>query len=159
MVKKSDLVGEVSHLRKMAYFLINLPWPFEKREAFLRACGVMLKEDKTAVISMCSVTDNQWLGIPINRSKKFVTMDIHRAFAYAKVLGEKETLVKFVFNVDAHIKSIPQWLINMVIKGIFSVFIKYIAKKAKNLPDEYAKLIESKPEFYKELMAKLSELQ
>jgi len=42
MIKNSDLVGEVSHLRKMAYFLANLPWPFEKREVFLRACGVML---------------------------------------------------------------------------------------------------------------------
>jgi len=44
----------------------------------------------------------------------------------------------------------------MVIKGVFSVFVKYIAKKAKNLPDEYKKLIEAKPDFYKEVMSKLS---
>ena len=91
----------------MAYFLLNLPWPFEKREAFLRACGVMLKEEKAAVISMCSVKSDHWLSVPIQRSKKFVTMDIHRAFVYAKVLDENRTQLKIVFNVDAHLKSIP----------------------------------------------------
>ena len=36
----------------------------------------------------------------------------------------------------------------MVIKGVLSVFMKYVSKKAKNLPDEYKRLIEAKPEFY-----------
>lgn len=29
MMKQSDMVAEVSHLRKLAYFRISLPWPFE----------------------------------------------------------------------------------------------------------------------------------
>ena len=107
MVKQSDLVGEVSHLRKLAYFLANLPWPFEKREVFLRACGVMLKEEKAAVLSMRSVEGDSWLGIPITRNDKFVKADIHRAFVYAKVLGDGRTLVKMVINGDPHMEYIP----------------------------------------------------
>ena len=55
MIKQSDLVGEVSHLRKLAYFRANLPWPFEQRECFIQACGVILKEENAAVLSMSSV--------------------------------------------------------------------------------------------------------
>ena len=36
--------------------------------------------------------------------------------------------------------------------------MNFLSKKAKKLPEEYLKLIESKPEFYKEIMSKLQEL-
>jgi hypothetical protein len=29
MMKQSDMVAEVSYLRKLAYFRVKLPWPFE----------------------------------------------------------------------------------------------------------------------------------
>ena len=35
LTKKSNLLGEVSHLRKICYILNNLPWPFSNREIFL----------------------------------------------------------------------------------------------------------------------------
>jgi len=56
---------------------------------------------------MCSVEGDSWLGIPITRSDKFVKCDIHRAFIYAKVLGEGRTLVKMVINGNPHMDYIP----------------------------------------------------
>ena len=35
MTKKSEVLGSVSHLRKMAYFRQNLLWPMSDREIFL----------------------------------------------------------------------------------------------------------------------------
>ena len=83
MVKHSELVGEVSHLRKLAHFIANLPWPFNKREVFIRACGLILKEENAAVLSMCSIKESEWLGVPVVRNPSLVAFDVHRAFIYA----------------------------------------------------------------------------
>lgn len=45
ITKQSEILTEVSHLRKLGYFRNNLPWPFAEREVFLQACGILLKED------------------------------------------------------------------------------------------------------------------
>ena len=70
-------------------------------------CGVVLKEERAAVLSMCSVKGDSWLGIPLNRNDKNVTCDINRAFVYAQVLGEGRTFVRIVINSDPHMDYVP----------------------------------------------------
>lgn len=62
LCKESKLVGEFSHLRKLAYFKHNLPWPFTQREMYIQAAGMISKRDKSAVLVMSSAQGNEWMG-------------------------------------------------------------------------------------------------
>jgi hypothetical protein len=54
LMKQSDIVAEVSHLRKLAYFRCNMPWPLSPREIYLQASGLIIKEENAAVLTMSS---------------------------------------------------------------------------------------------------------
>jgi hypothetical protein len=47
-------------------------------------------------------------------------------------------------------------LINWALKNVIWVYLRYIGKKAENLPEEYKLLIEEKKDYYDELMRKIS---
>lgn len=119
---------------------------------------MILKDENAAVLSMSTVDGESWLGTPIQDNKDYVTVDIHRAFIYAKILEEDKCLMKMIVNADPHIDYIPQKLINWALKNIIGVFLNMIVKKAKNLPEENKKLMEEKKEYYDELRRRISML-
>ena len=59
------------------------------------------------MLAMSSVVGDSWLGNEIERNKKYVTTDIHKAFIYAKRLSDERCLMKMVINADPHIDYIP----------------------------------------------------
>ena len=107
LTKVSEIVTEVSHLRKLAYFRFNLPWPFYYRECFVQACGTILKDEQAAALSMSTVNEDSWLGTPVNKNKDYVSADINKALIYAKIIDDNTTLVKIIVNADPHIDYIP----------------------------------------------------
>jgi hypothetical protein len=70
LTKVSDLIGEVSHLRKAIYFKYGLSWPFTSREIFLQGCGLVMKEERACCMALSSVQGSSWLGYPTVRDKK-----------------------------------------------------------------------------------------
>lgn len=60
--KQSDIIGEVSHLKKAAYFRFGLPWPFASREILVQACGLILKEERACCLTLSSIEGDSWLG-------------------------------------------------------------------------------------------------
>ena len=159
MAKQTDIVGEVSHLRKLAYFRLALPWPFSNREIFLQAAGVVIQEENAAVLTMSSVEGGTWLGHKLKRNTNYVNADIHKAFIYAKMLENNQCQLKMIINADPHIEYIPQRLINWGLKNVIWVYIRYISSKAEKLPEEYKKLIEEKKDYYDELVRRIKQIE
>jgi hypothetical protein len=62
MMQKSDILSEVSHMRKLAHFVTKLPWPLHSREVFVQACGIILKKENALVLSMSSPPGENWMG-------------------------------------------------------------------------------------------------
>lgn len=87
LTKQSDLVGEVSPLRKMVYFRYGLSWPFTSREIFMQGCGMVLKEEKACCMALSSVEGSKWLGFPAQRDPKLVEIDVKKAFVVMNPLG------------------------------------------------------------------------
>jgi hypothetical protein len=56
---------------------------------------------------MSTVDDDSWLGLPLKRHPKYVRVDVHRSFIYAKILDDNRCLMKMVLNGDPHIPYIP----------------------------------------------------
>lgn len=108
---------------------------------------------------MSTIEEDEWMGVTLKRHPKYVRADVHRSFIYAKILDDNRCLMKMVINGDPHIVCIPQKLINWALKNVIGVFVKYLGSKAKNLPEEYLKLIEEKEEYYSALMDKISQLK
>jgi hypothetical protein len=74
------------------------------------------------------------------------------------MLGENRCMMKMICNADPHMDYIPQKLINWALKNVIYVYLGYIGQKAKNLPDEYKKLIEEKKDYYDELIRRIEML-
>ena len=107
---------------------------------------------------MSSIEGDSWLGHKLIRNPAIVTADVHKAFGYAKMLGENRCMFKMICSADPHLDYIPQKLINWALKNVIYVYLGYIGQKAKNLPDEYKKLIEEKKEYYDELIRRIEML-
>lgn len=120
----------------------------------------MLKEEQACVLTMSSAKGDNWLGTKLNRNPSYVTTDVHKAFIYAKPVGDdnKKCIMKMIMNADPHIDYIPQTLINWGLKNVIGVFIGFIQKKSENLSDTYKKLIEEKKEFYDKIRTILGSL-
>ena len=103
----SKILFEVSHLRKMASIVNNLPWPFNRRESFIQACGMLYKEKNACILTMNSVEGNSWMGNKFERNENYVTCEIHKAFLYAEFINEEKCLMKLVMNADPHLNYVP----------------------------------------------------
>ncbi len=104
---------------------------------------------------MSSIEGDSWLGHHLKRNSNYVTVDIHKAFIYAKLLDDNRCQMKMICNADPHLDYIPQRLINWALKNVIHVYLRYIKSKTENLPDEYKKLIEEKKEYYDELIRRI----
>ena len=156
MMKESEPLGEVSHLRKLAYLKNNLPWPFTDREIFIQACGIVLKEERACILTLSSAEGDSWFGTPIHRDPKCVTFDMHKAFIYTKAISPNECVLKMIVNADPHLDYIPQKLINFGMKNVIGVFLRYIQSRSEKLEPVYLKLMEEKQDFYDEVAKKVA---
>lgn len=107
LMKKANLVGEYSHLRKLAYFKVGLPWPFSDREIYLQATGIMQKEDKACVLVMSSVEEDEWMSTKITRNIDLVTIDIHKSFIHLQEIEPGKNRFRMIVNADPHLDYIP----------------------------------------------------
>lgn len=85
-------------------------------------------------------------------------MDITRGFIIAKVPSKDQTHVRMIATTDPHLQSIPQTLINFMVKTIFPKLIRAIFERGNKLPETYDKLIEEKAESYNALFEKIFDL-
>lgn len=58
----SNILKEVTHLRKCLYIRNALQWPFWHREIFIEGAAYVIKEEKALGLSMESVRENNWFG-------------------------------------------------------------------------------------------------
>lgn len=99
-MRASELSGEKSHFRKLAYFLIKIPWPFTAREMYLQASGFVHPEEKACILVLSSARGQEWLGLPLNYNKKNVECIVHKAFLYVKPVSETSCTLKIMMNAD-----------------------------------------------------------
>jgi hypothetical protein len=85
----SEVIKEVTPLRKLLYLQNQLQWPFWPREIFLEGAAYVLKEEKALGLSMESVKENSWFGHEIQRNNEtFVETHINKGFTFVQYLSE-----------------------------------------------------------------------
>jgi len=128
LTKVSDLIGEVSYLRKSLYFRYGVMWPFTSREIFMQGCGLVMKDEQACCMALSSVEGESWLGYPAVRDKKTVEIDIKKAFIIMNPIGTNLTKLRIIINLDPHIDYIPQRIMNYAMKNMLGVYLGYIQK-------------------------------
>lgn len=73
---------------------------------------------------MSSIQGDDWFGTKLPRDSKCVETEIHKAFIYAKAIGENRCVIKKIVNADPHLDYIPQKLINWGMKNVIGVFLR-----------------------------------
>jgi hypothetical protein len=91
----------------MAYFKNNLPWPFNNREMYIQACGILLKERNQCILAMSSVEGDSWLGNKFSRNSDNVTTQVHKSFMCVEPISSTQCRLKMIINADPHLDYIP----------------------------------------------------
>ena len=79
------------------------------------------------------------MGKEVDRSayiNKEVEATIHFAVVQIEAINDNKQVMRLIANGDPKMK-LPGWFINQAIKLVVIVFLKTVAKKAENLPDDY----------------------
>ena len=63
----SDIVKEVTPLRKLLYLRNECQWPLWNRESFIEGAAYVLKEEKAIALSLESVKESSWFGATLER--------------------------------------------------------------------------------------------
>jgi len=58
----SEIIKEVTPLRKSIYMVNTLPWPMWRRELFIEAGSYVLKEQKAIGVSIETIRTDTWFG-------------------------------------------------------------------------------------------------
>lgn len=99
-------------------------------------------------MTMKGIINKKWLGKPVNRDTNCVEITVNLCTCHIESVAEDMQILRFIANGDPNFPGMPDWLLNNAIKMIALVFLKKVASKAKDLSDEYKRLINSKRGFY-----------
>ena len=126
MTHDSDIVHEVSHLRKLARFEHKLWWPLANRETHVQACGVVLKDEKAGALTMSTVTDDSWFGYSIKQKAGNVVYDIHRAFLFIQLISPTECRIKSILSADPKIPLMPTRVVEWFMKRVVGFYLTFV---------------------------------
>lgn len=73
----------------------------------MQACGIVLKKDKSCILTLSSAEGDDWFGHNIQRNKNYVETHVHKAFIYVKSITKETCLLKMIINADPHLDYIP----------------------------------------------------
>ena len=123
VITHSQVLHEVSLLRKLTCLKAELPKPFSNRQLVVQASGHIIEDECAVVVAMSSISvGSQWLNnyqIPLSLAgKNQVMVDVKGSHAHIQPLTPNKTLVRMLFSGDPKLDYVPQTLINWAIKSI-----------------------------------------
>lgn len=138
----------------LARYIYQMPIPFANRDTVLFAfgCNAMAVEGLNA-ITICaqSIPGDHWWGhpVPAEGADRTVRERIRGMSFVMRPVGDGQTEMTVIANMDKQIVFIPQslmnWMIKDMIKGLYKNMIKINLKFDKT---EFAKRVDKNPQFY-----------
>lgn len=123
----SDIIKELTPMRKLIYIKNALQWPCWNREIIVEGGAYAIREDKAIGLSLESVRENQWFGHAIERHpENTVETHVNKGFIYIKYINDNQTQLRFFINIDIHLDLMPSALMNWGMKNICGQFFQYI---------------------------------
>ena len=137
-------------------YIYQLPLPFANRDTVMFAFGcnaIDVDGINGLIISAQSIPNgsSSWWGQPVppEGADRTVRENVRGMSFIMKPVGEDQTEITVVANLDKHLAFIPKslmnWLIKDMIKGLYKNMIKINAKFPRT---EFAKRVQTDPDFY-----------
>lgn len=155
-----EIQKSYSRFRKTVQMEVDFPWPFNNRESVCHAYGTVLPEKNAVIVVLRSldrdIPDHLECPMPGKKNPKNVNMLIHCGCLYFKFIDDSTTLFRGIFNVDAQMGWIPQWLINIGMKQVISKVLEIIQEKCRTFSGSvYEERIKSNSYLYDEIKKRL----
>ncbi|KAL4476819.1 hypothetical protein ABPG72_010656 [Tetrahymena utriculariae] len=138
---------------KVVYLKMDIPF-ISDREAFVHGIGVnRLHKDGSIIIMARSIDKDvecqKETGIDVPTTSKCVRVDIPFFTFIFKPLSETKLQLYSVCNMDAHLKLVPDSIINLVLrKFAYFLFEKMIEQNQKFKGSKWEQNMKNNPEFY-----------
>ena len=138
----------------LARYIYQLPFPLANRDTVLFAFGcnaINVEGVDGIIISAQSIPSDStdWWGYPVPSPDKMVRERVRGMSFVMRPLGNDDTELTVISNLDKQVAFIPQsiinWLIKDMIKGLYKNMVK-LNMKFHRTP--FAQRIADKPEFY-----------
>ncbi|OMJ65753.1 hypothetical protein SteCoe_37673 [Stentor coeruleus] len=156
ILEDAKVIGSPSKFRRLIQYFLKMPWPIENRDAVVSAVGIPIQENRSILIVLKSIDENNYLSFPIPETNS-TRIDINPACLNIHQIESNEVQISLVARVDVKLALIPVAIVNYAAKhGVF-----YFMNAVKEMCDEYSgskyeELVRSKPEYYQEIRRRLS---
>lgn len=137
--------------RCLGDFALKLPWPLWNREIYIEVTPMAVQGENSIIVNMKSLPTDTWLnGYKVDKDSQTTEAEVIFCAVYLEYLEPNKTRLRYIGHTDPKFETIPDWLINFVIKCVAFVFLDQIGKRALNLSniDLYSKLRVENKEFY-----------
>ncbi|EWS71382.1 START-2 domain protein, putative (macronuclear) [Tetrahymena thermophila SB210] len=138
---------------KVVYLKMDVPF-ISDREVFIHGIGVnRLHKDGSIIIMARSIDKDiecqKETGVDVPTASKCVRVDIPFFTFVFKPLSETKLQLYSVCNMDAHLKLVPDSIINLVLrKFAYFLFEKMIEQNKKFKGSKWEQNMKNNPEFY-----------
>lgn len=152
-VDEARVLKRVSKFRKILRVSGPKPWPFKRDEATINAYGDMVDMQpllgvrRRGVAVYLKPAD----GYPRTKGRHHITV-CGGFFIEARADGSYVTMI---IRADPHLRYLPTWLVNFVVKNLAYLFVPMIDKHATAFQGRHRDRIDAQPDVYAEIRRRL----
>lgn len=152
--KLHTILGCGKRAQLLARYIYQMPFPIANRDTVLFAFGcnaVEVEGVEGVIISVQSIPEqlDDWWGYSVPPAEKYVRENLRGMSFVMKPTVDGETELTIIANLDKQVafipKSIMNWLIKDMIKGLYKNMVKLSLKFDRT---EFAKRVKQNPDFY-----------
>ncbi|OMJ74069.1 hypothetical protein SteCoe_27088 [Stentor coeruleus] len=156
ILEDAKVIGSPSKFNRIIQYFLKMPWPIDKRDAVISTVGIPIPENRSILITLKSINENNYLSIPIPETES-IRIDINLGCLNIHQIEDNEIQVSLVARVDVKLALIPSAVVNYAAKhGVF-FFMNAVKEMCDEYPgSKYEELVRSKPEYYEEIKRRIS---
>lgn len=157
VLKRVDLVSDVTQYRKVLRYALDIPWPCSNRYILISAVGVAIRPNRSALILFRDVTSPSYLGVTMPEPEAgLIRADVPIGCINIMMLESNRTQVSFVAKTNPHLALIPQSLVNYAEKHVVFYLLQMIREKCRTYAgSEYERRVAVKTEYYERLRTRI----
>ena len=155
--EKLDIEKQFSNFRYMCQVNLKMPLFVKARDLIVMGLGITLSEEKTVILAMRSIIDEEFLGAKVPKeSADYIRIVLNFGFYLITYVDDNHTELSLGLNVDPKVSVVPWFILNSFLKEVAYYIVNGFKDKIEKIDKtEYKKRRELRKEFYDKISERL----
>lgn len=158
--EKIDVVKQFSNFRILNTCKLKMPMFVSARDLVTMGIGMTLTEEKSVLLAMKSVIDEEYLGTKVPKeTSNYIRIVLNFGFYLLNYVDDSHTELSLALNVDPKVPMIPWFILNTFLKEVAYYIVLGFKERMEKLDGKIGKIYnerrEKRKEFYKQIQDRI----